>query len=384
MLQVGQEEIDAIARVLNGDEPLHYRSQGECGRFEGRFASFLGVRQVALCASGTAALSAALAGLGIGPGDEVLIPAHTYISTSFAVLAVGAIPVIVEVDESTTLDPEAAREAIGPRTRAMIPVHMWGNLCDLDTLLDIAERRGVMLIEDACQCIGGSYRGRAAGSLGHAGAVSFNHYKNMTCGEGGAVFANDDLVIRRARCMIDPNSVEAGSGFTPFVNGGSRVSELAGAMLNVQLDRLPGLIDRLRTIKARIVAETAGAGLTPTPRHSPEGECATTVMYLLPTAAAARDFAGAVRGTVLIDTGRHVYTEWSPILGRQGAHHPALNPFTLPENAGCRMDYRPDLCPRTLDILSRTVSIELSPGLDEDAVAALVARIVTAATAVPG
>jgi len=105
---------------------FRYRDGGQCGRFEKRYAKFLGVKHVGLTSSGTTALTAALGGLGIGPGDEVIVPAHTYMATAVAVLAVGAIPVIVDIDESITLDPQALADAIGPRTRAVIPVHMWG------------------------------------------------------------------------------------------------------------------------------------------------------------------------------------------------------------------------------------------------------------------
>ncbi len=377
MLKVGQEEIDAIAAVMNSGQLFRYHAGGQCETFESRCAAYTGVRHVALCSSGTAALTAALAGLGIGPGDEVIVPAHTYMATAIAVLAVGAIPVIVDIDESIMLSPDALEAAIGPRTRAVIPVHMWGALCDMDRILEIAKRRNLFVVEDACQCIGGFYRGRAAGAMGHAGAFSLNYFKNVTCGEGGAVLTNDDTVHNRARCMIDPCSFYwegRDTAFTPFVNCGSRASELQGAMLHVQLDRLPGLLESLRKNKAQLLQQTADLGLTPTPRHSPDGECATALMFLLPTAAAAERFAASARCTILFKTGRHTFTEWDPILNRSGAHHPALNPFTLPQNASCRMEYSKEMFPKSRDILARTVSIGLSPA---DTPAALEARVAT-------
>jgi dTDP-4-amino-4,6-dideoxygalactose transaminase len=310
VIKVGQEEIDAVADTIRSGKLFRYHEGSACEMFEKRYAEYLDARHVALCSSGTAALTAALVGLGIGPGDEVLVPAHTYMSTAIAVLAVGAIPVIVEVDESITIDPEAVRGAVGPRTRAVIPVHMWGALCDMAAILAVAERESLLVVEDACQCVGGRYRGRAAGVMGHAGAVSFNYYKNMTCGEGGAVITGDDLVAQRARCMIDPCSFYwegRQEGFVPFLNSGSRLSELQAAMLNAQLDRLPALLAELREVKERILDATFGMGLTPTPRHSPEGECATALMYLLPSKIAAETFSEAVSGTILLDTGRHTF-----------------------------------------------------------------------------
>src|SRR5882724_10354955 len=126
MYRIGQPEIDSVARVINSGKLFRYHQGGECERFEKRYAKFLRVKNVGLTSSGTTALTAALAGLGIGPGDEVIVPAHTYMATAVAVLAVGAIPVIVDVDESITLDPETLAASIGPRTKAVIPVHMWG------------------------------------------------------------------------------------------------------------------------------------------------------------------------------------------------------------------------------------------------------------------
>ena len=123
----------------------------------------------------------------------------------------------------------------------------------------------------------------------------------------------------------------------------------------MQLDRLPALIDNLRKIKVRVLDRTDASGLSLSPRHSPDGECATCIMYLLPSAEVAREFAASTGGTILANTGRHNYTEWDPILTGQGSHHPVLNPFTLPQNAHCRKDYSKDMCPRSLDILGRTV-----------------------------
>ena len=176
MLQIGQEEAAAVNRVIDSGKIFRYAPDGECGRFERRYGEFLGVPHVALCSSGSAAITAALGGIGIGPGDEVIIPAHTYMATAIAVLAVGAIPVIVEVDESITLDPNALGEAIGPLTRAVIPVHMWGALCDMTSILRIAEEKNLFVVEDACQCVGGFYRRKGVGSMGDVGAFSFNYF----------------------------------------------------------------------------------------------------------------------------------------------------------------------------------------------------------------
>ena len=204
MYQVGQEEIDAIARVIRSQALFRYGVGNECDRFEARYAEYLGVKHFALAASGSNALAAAMTAVGLGPGDEVIIPSHTYMATATSVLAVGAIPLIVDIDETITIDPKAIEAAIGPRTRAVVPVHMWGAACDMDAIMAIARRHDLIVIEDACQGVGGGYEGRKFGSIGHVGAFSFNYYKNMTCGEGGGVAVNDDTLAERARCAIDP------------------------------------------------------------------------------------------------------------------------------------------------------------------------------------
>jgi dTDP-4-amino-4,6-dideoxygalactose transaminase len=382
MYRVGQEEVDAIAKVLLSGKMFRYGIGGECERFEQRYAKALGVKHVCMTSSGTTALTAALAGLGIGPGDEVLVPACTYMATAVAVLAAGAIPVVVDVDESLTLSPKAAEAAVGPHTRAMVPVHMWGLPADMDPLMKLARKKKLLVVEDACQAVGGGYKGRMLGSIGHAGAFSFNYYKNMTCGEGGAVSTDDEQAAQRVRCMVDCCGFywKGREGeIVPFTSNGSRASEIEGAMLNVQLDRIGGMIRSMRRQKARILKETADSGLTPARANSLEWECGSHVMYRLPSTDQADRFAALVHSTVCSKTGRHVYTEWDPIFAQRGAQHPALDPFNLPENAECRKEYTKDMCGPSLDILSRTVMIGTHPDNKRERVTEIIRRIKGAA-----
>jgi dTDP-4-amino-4,6-dideoxygalactose transaminase len=357
----------------------------ECDRFEQRYADYLGVEHCALAASGTYGLTAALVGLGIGPGAEVLVPAHTYMATATAVLAAGAIPVIVDVDESLTLDPAAAEDAIGPLTRAMIPVHMWGTAAHMDALLDLARRRELLVVEDACQAVGGGYEGRRLGTLGQAGAFSFNYYKNMTAGDGGAVVTNDRAVAERARCTIDPCHFYwegRSDALKPFAAIGARPSELMAAMLNVQLERIDGIVSAMRAERDRVLAGTRGLaslGLQQAPLHSPGYDCGAQVLYTLPSADAAERFAAVLPCVIAGQTGRHNYTEWDPILLRVGAAHPALDPFRLPENAGCRSEYSKDMCPRSLDVLGRTVMVETDPRHGESEIEDTIHNVTVAA-----
>ena len=371
MYTVGEEEIDAIAKVIRSKALFRYGVGLECDRFEQRYASYLGVKHFALAASGSNALLAAMIAVGIGPGDEVLIPSHTYMATATAVLAAGAIPVIVDVDESITISPAAIEAAIGPCTKAVIPVHMWGAACDMDAIMDIAKRRNLIVIEDSCQGVGGGYKGRRFGSIGHIGAFSFNFYKNMTCGEGGGVAVNDDRLAKRVRGAIDPchfywNGRDDEE--KPFAGNGARASELMGAMLNVQLDRLDGLIAAMRAEKKRILSGTAAfgnLGLKPAPMNSADHDCATHVMYSLPSADAAKRFVKVFPSVIAGKTGRHTYTEWDQVLIGAGAAHPAINPYLMAANAPCRKSYSKDMCAASLEILDRTVMVPTNPAHSE-------------------
>jgi dTDP-4-amino-4,6-dideoxygalactose transaminase len=367
MYVVGQEEIDAITRVIRSGALFRYGIGSECDRFEQRYAKYLGSKHFALAASGSNALVAAMIGLGLGPGDEVLIPAHTYMATATSVLAVGAIPVIVDIDETLTINPIALEDAIRPRTKAVVPVHMWGAACDMAAIMAIAERHNLIVIEDACQGVGGSYEGRKFGTIGHVGAFSFNYFKNMTCGEGGGVALNDDTVAERARCAIDPCHFYwhgRDDASKPFAGNGARASELMGAMLNVQLDRLDGMVAAMRIEKKAILAGTASLdnlGLRAAPMNSPGHDCATQVMYTLPSADAANHFVQIFPSVIAGKTGRHTYTEWDQVLMGAGAAHPAMNPYLMPENAECRRTYSRDMCARSLEILNRTVMVATHP-----------------------
>jgi dTDP-4-amino-4,6-dideoxygalactose transaminase len=385
LYQVGQEEIDAVTRVIRSQALFRYGVGNECERFEARYAEYLGVKHFALAASGSNALAAAMTAVGLGPGDEVIIPAHTYMATATSVLSVGAIPLIVDIDDTITIDPKAIEAAIGPRTRAIVAVHMWGAACDMDAIMAIARRHDLIVVEDACQGVGGGYEGRKLGGIGHIGAFSFNYYKNMTCGEGGGVAVNDDVLAERARCAIDPCHFYwqgRNDAVKPFSGNGARASELMGAMLNVQLDRLDGMIAAMRAEKKTILKATrslGNLGLEATRMNSPDHDCATQVMYSLPSAEAAKRFVALCPSVVIGKTGRHTYTEWDQVLMGAGAAHPAMNPFNMPANAECRKTYSKDMCAKSLEILDRTIMVATHPDHTPEEISDISHNVVEAA-----
>ncbi|MEW6750730.1 MAG: DegT/DnrJ/EryC1/StrS family aminotransferase [Candidatus Latescibacterota bacterium] len=370
MYRIGEPEVKRLRRLFESGRIFRYGKGCECEQFESRWAAQVGVRYCRMTRSGTSALYTALVGLGVGPGDQVIVPAYTYMATALAVLAAGAIPVVADVDESLTLSPADVERRMSEHTRAVIPVHMVGLPCDMDGIMQVARRHDLLVLEDACQAVGGGYEGRRLGSIGHAGAFSFNFYKNITSGEGGAFVTSDEAVHQRGSVAVDCCSFywnpEEERGELQFAGHNFRASEIEGAVLNVQLRRLGGMLKTMRAHKRRLLAAGQEAGLQSIRNHSLDHECGTHAGFLFPSEGDARGFAEALRqqqvGAFLpMDTGRHVYTRWDPVLRYQGAHHPALDPFRLAANRKAKVKYTMDMCRASLDVLARSVLIPMHP-----------------------
>jgi dTDP-4-amino-4,6-dideoxygalactose transaminase len=374
MYRIGQEEIEAVARVIKSRDLFRVNeSNREVDNFEKELAEKIGTKYALCLSGGTAALISSLVGLGIGPGDEVIIPGYTFMATAIAVLAVGAIPVITDIDDSLTIDPEDIERKISGYTKAIIPVHMVGFPCNMEKIMEIAKKHKLKVVEDACQADGGSYKGKRLGTWGDVGAFSFNHFKILTAGEGGAIVTNDSLVYERALIYHD-----GGAAFRPFakelsvdvfIGSQYRASEITGAIMRVQLKRLDEILADLRKIKKQFIDELSGvSNITFTRSNDPDGDCGTTLGLSFPDEEKARKFAQSegVDGWLPIDSGKHVYTNWDPILNKRGAHHPALNPYLLPQNKNLNMNYTKTMCQKTLDILSKNVYISLETDWSED------------------
>ncbi len=369
MYRIGQEEVNELAKVIEGGKLFRVGSPHlAVENFEKEWADTVG-RKYALCVNGgTSALIAGLVGLGVGPGDEVIVPGYTFMASAIAVLAVGAIPVITEIDATLTIDPEDVENKISTYTKAIMPVHMQGFPSDMERLKAIAEKHNLLILEDACQADGGSCQGARLGSWGNAGAFSFNDYKILSAGDAGCLVTDDRKVYERALIYHD-----GGATFRPyaedlttptFIGVQNRVGELIGAVLRVQLQRLEGILADLRKAKKQMSAGLDGeSNLTLIPSNDAEGDCGTTLGLSFESEETARRFAQAegVHGGLPIDTGKHVYVNWEPILEKRGAHHPALDPFNLPDNQALNAHYTKDMCPKTLDILRTSVLISLHP-----------------------
>ncbi len=366
MYRIGQEEIEAVRKVIEckklfkvNSGPLQETMHAEeelCEKFD--------VKHALVMTSGHAALVSALVSLGIGPGDQVIVPAYTYISTALAVIEAGAIPVIAEVDDSLTLDPKDFEARITEHTKAVMPVHIKGFPCDMDRICEIAKKYNLAVVEDACQADGGSFHGKRLGTFGDAGAYSFNYYKIISMGEGGALVTNRRDVFEASLIHHDSGAVaffgNQMENFTtqPFCGSEFRTNEIATAILRVQLGRLDGIIADLRKNKKYLMDR-----LAPYCKfirsNDIEGDLGTTVGILFDTTEEAIAFGTRIGTEPTVRTNKHVYTGWTPIVEKRGAFHPLMDPFKMEANKNIIPDYTPDACPVTLDILSRLIYIEL-------------------------
>jgi len=258
-----EREIEAVRAALAGQ----VAGDGPIGRrVEARLAAHLGAHRVLLTTSGTHAIELALLALGIGPGREVICPSFTFVSSANAVLRVGARPVFAEIEEETMgLDPEDVGRRITPRTAAIIPVHYAGVAPDMDALLDLARANGLRTIEDAAQGLCARWRGRALGTLGDAGCLSFHETKNVTCGEGGALVVSDPEIAQRAEIAREKGTNRAAffrgevDKYTWVAEGSSYVlSDVLAALLDAQLDKLDAIQARRAAVVARYRDGLAG------------------------------------------------------------------------------------------------------------------------------
>lgn len=247
-----------------------------------------GCKYAQLTSSGTAALTTAMSALGIGYGDEVITPSFTFVASFEAVLSVGAVPVLVDVDDTLTLDPEAVRKSITPKTKAIMPVHMCGSMADLDVLVAICKENNLILLEDACQSIGGTYKGKHLGTIGDAGTFSFDFVKTMTCAEGGVVMTNrEDIYVNSDGYTDhghDHKGADRGADLHPFIGYNFRISELHAAVGLAQIKRLPEFLTiqkKNHGLLKNILAQVPEVSFRRIP--DPAGDSCSFVSWFLPT-----------------------------------------------------------------------------------------------------
>ncbi|MCG8915762.1 DegT/DnrJ/EryC1/StrS family aminotransferase [Actinokineospora sp. PR83] len=365
-LFLGDEERALVQRALDEWQINRYRSDDSpepsmVRALELEFAARTGSPHVLAVNSCTSALLTALAALGVGPGDEVIVPGYTFIATIAAVVHRGAVPVLAEVDDTLTLDPVDVRARITPATRAVIAVHMLGAPAALDELRAVADEYGLLLIEDVAQAAGGTHRGRALGTVGDAGAFSLNLFKVITSGDGGLLTLADDTAYERAFAFHD-------HGMRPLRQGiaeadslfglNLRMHELSAAVALGQLRKIDHILGALRAQKTAL-SEAIGElpGVAPARVTDPDGDCATFLVLRFDSAVAARDVAVRLGTSTLIDSGRHYYGNMPQLTGRR-TPAPSDHPFGCPAHP-TEHSYAPRSLPRTDDLLARSVGLSV-------------------------
>ncbi|PKN66778.1 MAG: DegT/DnrJ/EryC1/StrS family aminotransferase [Deltaproteobacteria bacterium HGW-Deltaproteobacteria-12] len=377
---IGKEEIKEVMDVLETGILMRYNFDKERNyvfkvrEFEEAFAQYCGVSYALGVTSGSSALKVALTALDIGPGDEVLVPAFTFLATYEAVMEVGAIPVMVDIDETLNLDPKEIEKKKTQYTKAVIPVHMCGSAANIDKIIEIARKNNLIVLEDNAQGCGASFHGKKLGSFGDMGIFSFDYVKTLTTGEGGMVITNSLDLYHRAEWYHDHGhdhnpKVSRGLEGRTILGFNYRMNELQGALGLAQLRKLDYIVAEQKKNKKVIkdaLAQVPGVGF----RHLPDpaGDSATFLAFNLPTEDQAQRFQNlfSAEGVDTVCYKRnawHYVPNWEHFLARSTANSKKY-PFNDPTYKG-KVQYLRESIPQAEDLLGRTlvmgIAVKMSP-----------------------
>ena len=324
----GDDERKEVNEVLKTGILMRYgfdaqrKGKWKSKELEEAICKTFGSKYAQLTSSGTAALTTALASLGIGAGDEVIMPTFTFVASFEAVLSVGATPVLVDVDETLTMNPGAVRKAITSKTKCVMPVHMCGSMADIDALVSICKENNLLLLEDACQSIGATYKGKYVGTIGDAGTFSFDFVKIITCGEGGAVITNNGEVYRKCDGYSDHGhdhkGVDRGADLHPFIGYNFRISELHAAVGLAQIKKLHKFLniqEGNHELLKNILSEVPEVSFRQIP--DPSGDSCTFLSWFLPTEEITRALVNELKAQNILagnfywyDNNWHYIRKW--------------------------------------------------------------------------
>lgn len=383
----GKEELAAVQDVIERKMIHRYGSHGvrkgiyRVEEFENRAREITGARHALAVANGTAALIVALKGIGIRPGDEVITSPFTFIATVEAIVACNAVPVLGDIDETLSLDPASAERLITERTRAIMPVHMFGAAADMDKFADLGKKYGIPIIEDACEVVGGTYKGRMLGSLGTCGTWSFDPNKTLTVGEGGIVFTDSEEIYFRMDCYHDHGHIHSkehdrGAEGKSGLGVNHRLSELQGALGLVALQKMDRALGLLRSTKKRILEAVSDTGIVPRPTHNGEGDTASHVIFMLPSAESAVKFRDTAVSagcgcSIIADNTWHFAKHWK-----------ALESMGETDWFGTRTpSYAPASMAQSDSLLARAVMFGLNIIMDDSSVETMIHAVRAGAVA---
>ncbi len=400
---MNEAEVEAVARVLHSRSPFRYyglEPQGEVDAFEREFAQFTGVKHALAVSSGTGALHTAMGAFGIGPGQEVIVPAYLWVSVMAAVVNRGGIPVLADINDTFCLNPADMERRITPKTAGIVFVHMSGASGEVEAVREIARRRNLFLLEDCAQCAGGSVDGRKVGSFGDMAIFSFQLNKNMTSGEGGCLVTNDTGLYRKAFACHDLGYVRDENGRLVFDQAdlrlwgmGYRLDELRAAVLRVQLGKLPATVCAMRGSKMRIRAALEKIpGIQLRRLVDPAGDTGAFLITTYADAETARTVNRALRAEGIVtqsqgvsnilmtDWGLHLYYNNASLVHRGSVDGNGF-PWDLEANKAMRHGYAKGECPRADELFERSTLLAIPACLsarDEDDIIAAFSKVAAA------
>ena len=396
---IDNKEEEAVLDVLHNGSLFRYYGLGKpqyADAYEATARKFYGAPYALGLNSGTGALISSLVAMGIGPGCEVILPSFMWVASVGAVVQVNAIPVLCEVDESLCMDPADLEKKITPRTKLILPIHMAGSPCNMDAIMAVAQKHDIPVLEDCAQANGGTYKGQKLGTFGQMGIFSLQLNKNMTCGEGGLIITNDEKLYYRAFSAHDMGLIRKDGRLAapdPYAiawGAGRRMTEICAAIASVQLQKLPQIIDHMRTSSKRIQSLLSGTpGLEFRHLNDAEGDTGTFLIMMLPDANKAKNTVEKMKEFGLhnvfriADYGLHIYCN-IPSLVDKIPLSPAGNPWSSVENAQSIYTYDIGTCPQSDALFGRSILMPIPSRLtpqQEEAAAKAIAVAVTGCSA---
>jgi 8-amino-3,8-dideoxy-alpha-D-manno-octulosonate transaminase len=352
---IGKEERDAVMEVMEGGYFFRYGSETDprflhkVSDLEKEFAKYSGAKYALATSSGTSSLVSSIVALGLKPGDEMIVPAYTFVASYSSCIFPGIVPVLAEIDESLTLDPDDIEKRITPKTRAIMPVHMLGNSCDMDRIMKVASKHRLAVLEDCCQAAGASYKGKKVGTIGNMGAFSLNIFKTINSGDGGLVITNDEKLYETAFGVHDqghkPNRFGVEVGARNVLGLNFRMNEITAAVGLAQLKKIDRIIDVLREKRSKfkkLIEKTEGFRFREL--SDPEGDCATICTVIFDSPEKAARVSKALGSKTVDQSGWHVYANMEHVLNH-------LKNIGQPHTKGSY--------PKTDEILRRSMNISI-------------------------
>lgn len=371
---IGEEEKKEVLEVLESKSLFRHYGPNllrKVEQLEKEYAKYVGAKHSLAVSSGTASLIVALAGLGIGPGDEVILPAYNFIASVYAVIALKAVPVFCEVDDTLTMDPKDLDKRITPYTKAIMPIHMRGIACDMDGIMEVARRHNLPVVEDCSQANGASYKGKKIGTFGNVGATSLQYHKIITTGDGGILVTNDSVLYEKCVRFHDQGAMRMDEidGMNPsklIIGQNFRMNELTAAVGIAQVGKIDRIMEAMKNSKRKIKKEISSIkGITFRRIPDEEGDTGATLIFYLPSEEIAKKFHQAlnaenITASLAYYSGQHVYAHFEQIMGKKLLSKVKC-PWECPYYKGEVKRLEKGMFPQTDNLLKRTIHIDMVP-----------------------